>query len=69
MPQMIKNQVNHSITLTHRNFSHSLLWMHGLGDTAASYIPFFGHLKSPLYNQTRIKLLQAPSRFTTLNNR
>jgi len=41
--------------------------MHGLGDQAASYLPFFGHLQSPIYHQTRLKLLQADRRFVSLN--
>lgn len=32
-----------------------------------SYVPFFTHLRSPLYRQTRLKLLQAPERRVTMN--
>ena len=67
LPQVLKNTQNDSITLSHGRSKFSLLWLHGLGDQAASYLPFFGHLQSPLYSQTRLKLLQAPTRFVSLN--
>ena len=68
VPQVIKNTSDHSLTLTHLKSKCSLLWMHGLGDTASSYLPFFTHLQSPLYKKTRIKLLEAPKRFISLNH-
>lgn len=68
VPNVLKNAGNSSLTLTYQRSRCSLLWMHGVGDIAASYVSFFGHLQSPIYHQIRVKLLQADSRFLTLNH-
>lgn len=67
VPQILRHAIDRSITLSHHKPKYSLLWLHGLGDEAETYLPYFAHLQSPLYHHCRIKLLQAPKRFTTIN--
>ena len=64
---MMRHTSNGSVTLSYRKCSHSLLWLHGLADHSSSYLPFFGHLNSPLYHHTRVTMLQAPTRNVSLN--
>lgn len=66
VPQIFRHPFDRSITLTYNAPKYSLIWLHGLGDEAQSFVPFFSHLQSPLFQQCRIKLLQAPRRFFTL---
>lgn len=45
----------------------SLIWLHGLGGEAEHYVSFFSHGDSAVYQGCRVKLLQAPLRYTTIN--
>lgn len=67
IPQIVRNSFDKSITISYEKPKYSLIWMHGLGDEAESYVPFFTHITSPLYNGCRVKLIQAPSRWLTVN--
>lgn len=67
IPSLIRNAVDGSITLHYQQAKYSLLWLHGGGDVPDSYLPFFTHLLSPLYNGCRIRLLAAPNRSATNN--
>mmetsp|Transcript_18310 Transcript_18310/g.2528 ORF Transcript_18310/g.2528 Transcript_18310/m.2528 type:complete len:97 (+) Transcript_18310:31-321(+) len=47
--------------------THTLIFMHGLGDTAAGYLDIFtGHM-NPVSATTRVVLLTAPIRTVTVN--
>ena len=67
VPQLVRHALDQSLTLSHGTPKYSLIWLHGLADQADSYLPYFTHLQSPLYRHCRIKLLQAPKRFVTIN--
>ena len=67
VPNLLRNQTDKSITLWFGRPKYSLLWLHGIGDEAQTFVPFFSHLQSPLFQGCRVKLLQAPQRFMTLN--
>jgi hypothetical protein len=67
IPQIIKHELERSVTLGFHKPAYSLIWLHGLADEAESYIPFFTHLRSPLYHHCRVKLITAPKRFVTIN--
>ncbi|EAR82795.2 phospholipase/carboxylesterase family protein (macronuclear) [Tetrahymena thermophila SB210] len=47
--------------------THTLVWMHGLGDTAEGYLDFFGESSSPTPDNMKIVLLTAPTRKVTIN--
>ena len=48
--------------------THTLIWMHGLGDTAEGYFDMFENLQqSPCPKTTKIVLLTAPVRKVTVN--
>lgn len=68
IPNILRNSVDHSITLSLKNSNCSLIWLHGLGDSAEGFLSYFCHSHSPLYEGVRIKLLQAPKRKVTINN-
>lgn len=67
IPQIIRHAGNGSISLFYRNPHYSLLWLHGLGDEAKSFLPLFSHLQSPIYNNTLVRIMQAPRRYISLN--
>lgn len=68
IPNIFRNTIDHSITITAKNPSCSLIWLHGLGDSAEGFLSYFCHSHSPVYEGVRIKLLQAPLRKVTINN-
>ena len=68
MPSIFRNVMDSSITLTHGSHKKTLIWLHGLGDTSEGFVSFFTHSHSPLYHNTKIKLIQAPLRRVTINN-
>lgn len=67
VPQILRNATDRSITLWYQQPKYSLLWLHGLGDEAESFVPYFAHLQSPIYHHCRVKILQAPSRYVSVN--
>lgn len=67
IPQILRNQRDSSITLTHGTAHCSIVWLHGLGGEAESYLPFWKHRNSALYQGARVKLIQAPERWVTIN--
>jgi phospholipase/carboxylesterase len=64
---IVRNKEDHSITITPPNPTSSLIWMHGLGDSSEGFFNYFLQDDSPVYNGTRITLLQAPSKAVTIN--
>ncbi|CAD8129009.1 unnamed protein product [Paramecium sonneborni] len=65
MPQ---KQADGSIILfPKQDHKFSLIWMHGLGDTANGFLDMFQQY-SIVKQQTKIILLQAPNRPVTINN-
>ena len=68
IPNVIRNPKDNSITLSYGKPCCSLIWLHGLGDTSEGFLSFFAHSHSPLYNNVKIKLIQAPLRQITLNH-
>ena len=46
----------------------TLVWMHGLGDTADGWVDFFNTKKSPIPATMRVRLLTAPTAPVTVNN-
>lgn len=64
---ILRNAVDRSITIFESVPSFSLIWLHGLGGEAEHYVSFFSHSDSAVYKGCRVKLLQAPLRFTTTN--
>lgn len=67
IPNVVRHELDRSVTMWFQKPRFSLIWMHGMGDEAETYVPFFGHLESPLYQHCRVRLLQAPKRFVTVN--
>ena len=67
IPEIYRNVSNSSITLTYGKPHCTLIWLHGLGDTSEGFLSFFTHSHSPLYDQVKIKLIQAPLRRITIN--
>ncbi|KAL4486806.1 hypothetical protein ABPG72_006638 [Tetrahymena utriculariae] len=47
--------------------THTLVWMHGLGDSAEGYLDFFGESSSPTPDNMKVVLLTAPARKVTIN--
>lgn len=47
--------------------THTLIWMHGLGDSAEGYLDFFTDSSSPTPATTKVVLLTAPTRAVTIN--
>lgn len=43
-----------------------MIWLHGLGDSAAGFLDYFQEEESPLHKGGKITLLQAPSREVTI---
>lgn len=68
VPEVYRNVQDSSITLSYGKPQRTLIWLHGLCDTADGFLSFFSHSHSPLYHGTKIKLLQAPLRHITVNN-
>ena len=66
-PNVIVNSLTNSITLSLSDQKCSLIWLHGLGDSASGFTSFFSHSKSLLYSGVRVKLIQAPLRSVTIN--
>lgn len=64
---ILRNGVDRSITIFEKAPRLSLIWLHGLGGEAEHYVSFFSHGDSAVYKGCRVKLLQAPLRFTTIN--
>jgi len=67
IPSLFKDEVTKSLVLSNKNPKFSLLWLHGIADEPQSYLPFFAHKSSPLYKGCRIKIIQAPNRFVSIN--
>lgn len=67
VPQILRNATDRSITLWYHKPKYSLLWLHGLGDEAESFVPYFAHLQSPIYHDCRVKILQAPVKYISVN--
>ena len=65
-PNIIRH-ANQSITLSVDQPKCSLIWMHGLGGTAEEYMPFWKHRNSAVYGGCRVKIIQAPQRWVTIN--
>lgn len=68
IPEIYRNVQNSSITLTYGQPKCTLIWLHGLGDSSEGFLSFFTHSHSPLYENVKIKLIQAPLRNITINN-
>lgn len=66
IPNIIR-QTNQSITILATNPKCSLIWMHGLGGTAEKYLPFWKHRNSAVYSGCKVKIIQAPERWITIN--
>jgi hypothetical protein len=49
IPQIYRNILDSSITISYAKPKCSLIWLHGLGDTSEGYSSFFTHLRSPVY--------------------
>ena len=47
--------------------THTLIWMHGLGDTAMGFLDVFHSSNSPVSASTKVILLTAPTRPVTIN--
>lgn len=47
--------------------THTLIWMHGLGDTAQGYLDVFTTNITPVPKTTKVILLTAPIRKVTIN--
>ena len=62
-----KNQVDSSITIMPSHPFFSVIWLHGLGDSAEGFVEFFKAKESPASIGGRIKLLNAPRRRVTIN--
>ena len=66
-PQIIRNKTDHSILISPANPTNSLIWLHGLGDSSEGFFDYFLEDNSPVYEGTRVLLLQAPNRPVTIN--
>ena len=67
LPTIVRNSIDKSITLSTPTSKFSLIWLHGLGDSAEGFYDYFLHPLSPLHHDYRIKLIQAPERDMTLH--
>ena len=67
LPTVLKNHIDQSISVAYNQPQYSLIWLHGLNDHSQTYLPFFTHLQSPIYHRCRVKLLQAPRIFISVN--
>lgn len=67
IPNVYRDVQDNSITLTFGKPSFTLIWLHGMCDTADGFQSFFSHSRSPLYAGAKIKLIQAPLRNITVN--
>jgi predicted esterase len=47
--------------------THTLIWLHGLGDTAMGFIDVFTSAMSPVPKTTKVILLTAKNRPVTIN--
>lgn len=68
IPQIYRNALDSSITISYGNPKCSLIWLHGLCDTSEGFASYFMHSHSPVYSGVRVKLIQAPLKRITLNN-
>ena len=66
-PEIIRNKADHSILIAPENPKNSLIWLHGLGDSSEGFFDYFLEDNSPVYQGTRVLLLQAPDRPVTIN--
>ena len=66
-PEVTRNKVDHSILISPKEPRNSLIWLHGLGDSSEGFFDFFLDENSPVYDGTRVLLLQAPLRPVTIN--
>lgn len=62
IPTLLRNAIDGSLTISYQQPKYTLLWLHGLADRPDSYIPFFTHHLSPLYEGCRVKIVPAPIR-------
>lgn len=65
IPTLLRNAIDGSLTISYQQPKYTLLWLHGLADRPDSYIPFFTHHLSPLYEGCRVKIIPAPVRNLT----
>lgn len=61
------NPHDKSILISSDNPTHSIIWLHGLGDSSKGFLPFFSAPQSPAHEGARVKLLNAPYRKVTIN--
>ena len=66
-PEVVRNKTDHSILIAPKEPKNSLIWLHGLGDSSEGFFDFFLDENSPVYDGTRVLLLQAPFRPVTIN--
>ena len=64
---IVRNRADSSISLHSSKINCSLIWLHGLGGTAEAYLPFWKHRSSAVHEGCRVKIIQAPERWVTLN--
>lgn len=57
----------HIYLIPKTNHTNTLIWMHGLGDTAEGYLDIFNDKSSLVTPTTKIVLLTAPIRKVTIN--
>lgn len=55
------------ICLLPKIHTETLIWLHGLGDTAEGFFPVFSGAMNPCFSTTKIVLLTAPIRPVTIN--
>ena len=49
IPQIYRNALDSSITISYGNPKCSLIWLHGLCDTSEGFASYFMHSHSPVY--------------------
>lgn len=65
----IEQQPSREITLTpNLEAEYSLIWLHGLGDSAEGFLPLFLSDLTPVPETFKIRLLTAPASPVTINN-
>lgn len=65
-PTIVRNSADHSVTLSLPDPKCSIIWLHGLGGAAQNYLGFWKFRRSALHQGWRVKILQAPERWTTI---
>jgi predicted esterase len=49
IPEIVRNKIDKSIRIGYGKPKCTLIWMHGLGDSAEGFFSYFTHLVSPVY--------------------